>query len=117
MKLNIYGRKNGKRTVVKTYEAETYDMPFGIVDDVAALINLDQLKDLSEETLINTAANAVITGLDSIKELLHDMFDGITDDEIRHATVTDIAQVLVDVFKYTIEQISKGISEKNQTSR
>lgn len=117
MKLNIYGKKGNKKIIVKTYEAESYDMLFGIVDDVSALINIDDLKDLSEDSLIKAAAKVVTTSMGSIKELMHDIFDGITDEELRHASVKEIAQVIVDVFTYTFTEIGKGISEKNQKSR
>ena len=48
------------------------------------------------------------------KYLLKDIFDGLTDDEIKHTRVSDIAQVLLDVIRYTIEQLNRGLTSKNQ---
>ena len=40
MKLPIYQKKE----IVKTYEADTYDLMFGVLEDVADAIKLDELK-------------------------------------------------------------------------
>lgn len=109
MKLNIYNR----REIVKTYEADAYDLPFGVVEDVAEAVKLDDLKDGSNEELIKLAANVVLKGTDTIKELMKDIFDGITDEELKKTKVTEMAQVLVEVVRYTFDQLSKGLGRKN----
>lgn len=48
MKLNIYEKKQ----VVKTYEANSYDLMFGTVEDVANAINLDELKSGTDAEII-----------------------------------------------------------------
>lgn len=109
MKLNIYE----KRKIVKTYEADAYDLPFGVIEDVADVINLDSLETGSNAELIKVAGNVVLKCKDTVKDLMKDIFEGITDEELKKTKVTDVAQVLIEVVKYTAEQLSKGLNRKN----
>ena len=109
MKLNIYAKKK----VVKTYEADTYDLMFGTVEDVANAVNLDKLKTGSDAEIIKIVAEFVMTSMDTVKDLLKDIFDGITDDELKNTKVSEIAVVIVDVVKFTIAQLNIGINSKN----
>lgn len=109
MKLNIYE----KRKIVKTYEADAYDLPFGVIEDVADVINLDALETGSNAELIKVAGNVVLKCKDTVKDLIKDIFEGITDEELKKTKVTDVAQVLIEVVKYTAEQLSKGLNRKN----
>ena len=86
-------------------------MPFGIVEDVAEAIDLDSLKTGEDIEIIKMAGNLVLKSMDTIKELIKDVFDGITDEEIRKTTVPEIAQVIVDIVKFTIAQLSLGNSK------
>lgn len=109
MKLNIYEKKE----VVKTYTAETYDLMFGTVEDLIALIDVDNLNLNDDSTLVSVAANVVVGGMDIVKPLLKDIFDGLTDDELKNTRVSDLAVVLVEVVKFTLEQMGKGLTGKN----
>lgn len=109
LKLNIYEKKK----IVKTYTAETYDLMFGTVEDLIDLIDLDKLKTGSDVELLKLVGDVVMKGLNVIKPLLKDIFDGLTDEELRNTKTSDIAVVLVEIVKFTIAQISKGGNEKN----
>lgn len=109
LKLNIYNKKE----IEKTYTAETYDLMFGTVEDLLDLINLDKMKTGSDEELIQIVSEAVMKGMGIIKPLIKDIFDGLTDEELRNTKTAEIAQVLVEVVKYTINEISKGATGKN----
>lgn len=105
LRLNIY--KNKK--IEKTYEADTYDMMFGTVEDVIGLLDevtLDLKSDADYTKLIG-----VITGaLGTLKPLLKDVFEGLTDDELRCTKVKEIVPIFVEIIKYSFSEI-KGISE------
>lgn len=109
MKLNIYE----KRTVIKTYEAESYDLPFGVIEDVADAIKIDELKTGSNDELFKLATGLVLKGTDTVKDLMKDIFEGITDEELRKTKVTEMAEVLIEVVRYTFNQLSKGMNRKN----
>lgn len=108
MKLNIYE----KRRIVKTYEADTYDLMFGVLEDVVKVVNLDKLTTGSDAELIRLVGETVLSSMDSIKELLKDIFEGLTDDEIKHTRVSEIGAVILDVVKYTMQNL-KALNSKN----
>lgn len=109
LKLNIYNKKQIK----KSYTAETYDLMFGTVEDLVDIINLDKLQTGSDAEIIKLVGDVVVHGLDVIKPLLKDIFEGLTDEELKHTKVKEIAAVLVDVVKFSVGEIGKGANEKN----
>lgn len=109
MKLNIYEKKK----IIKTYEAETYDLMFGTVEDLINLIDLDKLQTGSDVEVIKLVGNLVMQGMDIIRPLLLDIFDGLTIEELRHTKVSEIASILVEVVKFAISQLSLGANGKN----
>lgn len=109
LKLNIYDG----REISKTYTAETYDLMLGTVEDLIDIVDLDSLQSGSDVELVKLAVNALTRGMDVIKPLLKDIFEGLTDDELKHTKVKDLASVLVAVTKFAIDQISKGSNQKN----
>lgn len=108
MKLNIYEKKK----VVKTYEADTYDLLWGVVEDVANAVNLADLKTGSEAELTKAVLALAAKSMGTVKNLLKDIFDGLTDEEIKKTKIKEIAVVFVDVVKYTIAEF-KGFGGKN----
>ena len=109
LKLNIYEKKK----VVKTYTAETYDLMFGTVEDLIDLIDLDQLKNGTDAEIIKLVGKVIINGLGIIKPLLKDIFEGLTDEELKNTKVSEISTALVEIVKFSISQITKGTNGKN----
>ena len=104
MKLNIYEKKK----IVKTYETDAYDLPWGVVTDVTNAINLDNLKNGTEEELYQAVGTLLITSGGMVNEMMKDMFDGLTDEELRKASTPEIIECIIDVVIYTINRITKG---------
>lgn len=102
MKLDIYDHK----TVVKTYETDTYEIMFGTVEDLINAAKLDTIEKGSDAEIVVAATNLVTTSMGTVKDLLKDIFDGLTDDEIKHTRVSDIVNVIVEVILYAVGQIS-----------
>ena len=109
MKLNIYEKKK----IVKTYEVDTYDLMFGVLEDVANAVNLDGLKTGSDVEIIKLVGNFVLNSMSTVKELLKDIFEDITDEELKNTKVSEIAEILVDVVMFTIQQLNLGNNSKN----
>lgn len=106
MKLNIYE----KRKVIKTYEADTYDLTFGVLEDVANAIHLDEIKTGSDAEIFKMALSVALTSTDTVKELMKDIFD-CTDDDLRKASVRDMALVISEVVKETLRQLKEGFGK------
>lgn len=108
MILNIYN----KNTIIKTYEAENYDIKFGVVEDVIELFDMDELKKGDDIELIRLVGKTIPKSLGSIKNLMKDIFDGLTDEELRNVKIKEMAQIIVTIIKYALNQISDGINKK-----
>lgn len=109
LKLNIYEKKK----IVKTYTAETYELMFGTVEDLIDLIDLDQLKNGTDAEIIKLVGKVIINGMGIIKPLLKDIFEGLTDEELKKTKVSEISTALVEIVKFSISQITKGTNGKN----
>jgi len=110
LKLNIYKKKE----IVNTYTTESYDLLFGTVEDFIELVDLDKLEKGTDAEIIKLVGNVIIKGgLEVIKPLIKDIFDGLTDEELRQTKVSEIAKVLVEVVKFAISQMSIGNDGKN----
>ena len=109
MKLNIYKNKE----IIKTYEADSYDLMFGTVEDIAEAIDIDNLQTGSEVEILKVVGKLALTSMDTIKNLLEDVFDGISDEELKCVKVTEITTVLLDIVNFTISQLKMGNGSKN----
>ena len=103
MKLNIYDKKK----IVKTYEVDSYDLMWGTVEDVAEAIKLEDMKTGSQDEIIKMTLNLVVTAKDTVNDLMKDIFDGLTDEELRCIKVSEMVNVLVDVVKFTVKELGK----------
>lgn len=99
LKLPIY--RNG--VIEKTYEVENFRIPYGVIQDVLHLVEVDKLND---EMAI---AGMLLEAFDLVDPLLKDLFPGLTDDDLRHADFVDIGLVFTGVAWYAIEKLSKGL--------
>lgn len=102
LRLNIY---NGK-TIEKTYVADEIDIMFGTVEDLLDVIDFDNLNDEKE------VVKVVIKTLNNLKPFLKQIFDGLTDDEIKRTKVKELVPLFVDIVKYTMEEL-KALMSKN----
>ena len=109
MKLNIYEKKK----VLKTYEVDKYDLMFGVVEDVADALDFDSLKTGNNAEIIKMVGNMVFKSMDTIKDLLKDVFEGLTDDELKNVKVSEIVDVIVEIVQFTILQLRLGAGKKN----
>lgn len=104
LKLNIYNGKN----VEKTYVAEEIDIMFGTVEDLLDVIDFDNLNDEKE------VVKVVIKTLNNLKPFLKQIFDGLTDDEIKRTKVKELVPLFVDIVKYTMDELRALMSKKHK---
>lgn len=105
MKINIY--KNKK--LIKTYEADVSDLPFGIMEDLAEVFDFEKLITGTEEEKASAVLNFLRTSKKAAHDLLSEIFPEITDDEIRNARITDVAEVLTDALAFSTDELLTGI--------
>lgn len=108
MELNIYE----KNEIIKTYKSENYEIKFGVVEDIIELFDFDDLKKGNDIELIKTVGKVIPKSLGTIKNLMKDIFEGLTDEELKNTTINELSRVLIEVIKYALNQISDGINSK-----
>lgn len=101
LKLNIY---NGK-AIEKTYRAETFDIMFGTVED---LLNIIDLEKLNSETEI---AKIVIKAIPILKPLLKEVFEGLTNDELRRTKVKELIPLFINIFVFALKELNSNSSK------
>lgn len=103
--LNIY--KNS-REIEKSYEADTYDLMFGTIEDIMSLLDGFSLdEDGNEGDLLELVKN----GMGMLKPFLKDIFPYVTDEELRMTKVKELVPLFIDIFKFAFSEI-KGTATK-----
>ena len=108
--LNIY--EAGQ--VSKTYTANEFDLMFGTIEDLVDLIDLDAFNGKANDTeFISAAAKVVVGGFDNVKDLLKEIFPGLTDEELRKVKIKEVIPLLVQIIKYSLSEIAEIGKGKN----
>lgn len=108
--LNIYEKKK----IVKTYEAESYDLMFGTLEDFLMII--DEKMFAEDVTNIDFAKFGLLMikqCIGEVKPLLLDVFDGLTEEELRHTKTSELIGVVYSIAKYSFAEINGIGSGKN----
>jgi hypothetical protein len=96
------------REPVKIYKEDTLTLSFGTVEDIIDALKLDEIQ--SEKAL----GVSILKAIKQLRPFLKDIFDGITDDEIRHTHIDDIVKLFTVIFRYAADTLN-GVTggEKN----
>lgn len=106
--LNIYKKKQ----IEKTYKTDAYDLMFGTLEDFLDIIDLEKLSGGgSDIDFIGAVANVVTQGVSQLKPLLFDVFDGLTEEELKRTKAKDVINVIIQIAMYSFTEI-KGISNQ-----
>ena len=104
LKLNIYSQKErdakGKRKIEKTYKVDSYELLYGTIEDVLNLFDDVAILEKDEEIF-----NIIKSARNQVNDLLKDIFIGISDDELKRTNFEEIATVIIDVLKSSLNEI------------
>lgn len=104
--LKIYDKK----TVVKTYTAETLDFSFGVVEDILDALDFEHMN--SGNNLELTAV--IVKCSKQLKPFLMDIFDGVTADEIRNTRIQNLIEIFRGLYQYATNELGGAVgNEKN----
>lgn len=105
MKLNIY--KNQKE-IEKTYTVDAYDLMYGTVQDILAILDAVDLQNMNDTSKI---LDAIKDNRTKVEDLLLDIFGsaGLTPDELRRMKIKELIPLFMDLFAY----VKKSFEEKN----
>lgn len=109
LKLNIYN----KRKIEKTYTADTYDLMFGTMEDILNVIDVEKLQSSNQADFVGAVGTLLKGGLGELKPLIMDVFEGLTEEELRRTRTKDLVKVVIEILKYSIVEINGVSSGKN----
>lgn len=102
--LNIY---KGKQ-IEKTYTSDTADLMYGTIEDIISILDAVQSNDTDK------IIDAITGCLKELKPMLMDIFDGLTEEELRRTKVSELVVVFVNIFKFSLLQMDfAGNNSKN----
>lgn len=96
-------KKENAKEIEKTYEAEGFELPFGLVNRV--LETLDFEKEMDTMTL----GLAVLKNAKEIKPLVLNIFEGLTEEELDRVSLPKLVPIIVKIFVETKEQLTAEI--------
>lgn len=113
LKLNIYN--HGK--VAKTYTVNDFTLTTGLCEDVLKLIDFEKFvgAKLTQEQMGFEVFKIVAHSFDKIRPFFLDMFEGMTEEEFRKTSAKELAQVVIGIVNYSINELNgiTGSNEKN----
>lgn len=83
----------------KIYTADTIDCQFGIVEDILNVLDVDNMDSKS------SLAAMIIRSSKQLKPFLKDLFDGVTDEELRTAKMSNIVEIFKVLYNYAISEL------------
>lgn len=105
LKLNIY---KSQREIEKTYTTNDYDLMLGPVEDLLNALDLEALINTDDKDGLLAAASSLLKSRkDVIYPLLKDVFNGLTDDELRRTKVKEVLAVIVGLAGFRLESLSQ----------
>jgi hypothetical protein len=94
--LDIYAKD--MKEVVKTYECESFEVSYGIIEDLLVAMDLTKV-DVNNEIAVGMS---VAKALYAIKPIIMQIFDGITEEEIRFTKPSDITIICIKAITDTL---------------
>lgn len=105
MKLNIY---KDQKNILKTLEISSYDIMFGTIEDVLAI--LDDIENLNSDIEVLTI---IKNNLPKLKELLIDIFgkENLSKDDLKKIKLKELVPLFIDLISYVKNSFTDN--EKN----
>lgn len=106
LKLNVYKNKQ----IEKTYITNDYEVMYGTVEDLLDLLDLEALMGTSDRDSMFAAVSRLLNGRrDVVNPLLMDIFEGLTEDELRNTRVREVVEVIIGLTGFSLDQL-KGLA-------
>lgn len=103
--LKIYD-KSGK-TVVKSYEASTYDLRFGTVMKLMDLLKIEDMDDQAQ--MLKTIYKA----WGEIRTVLEGVFPEATEEDWQNVLVKELLPMILEIAKFSVTEMFTIPTEKN----
>lgn len=96
------------RTSEKVYTAETLDCSFGVLEDILDALDFEDLTDIGQVGV------AVLKASKRLKPFLKELFEGVTDEELRTVKTSNLVEIFKGIYAYATEELGAvGKATKN----
>ena len=110
LKLNIY---NKQRQVVKTYTRQDYNVFWGTIEDFLNVLDVDALVNAqNSDNLFAALGRLLNVHRKTIDPLMFDIFEGLTEEELKYTTAKEIITVLAGVCGFRLDQFKEFILQR-----
>lgn len=107
MKIDI--RKRGE--IIKTYTADIEDVNYGVIEDVSRIVDLEMLDNITDQEATKLINDIVKTKASEVKSILKEIFDGVTEQELRQVKPRQISAALYEIVVYTANDLVAGMND------
>ena len=104
LKLHVYEGKE----IIKTYTADTIDFSFGVVEDVLDALDFEHMDDKMH------IAGMVVKASKSLRPFLKDIFNGVTDEEIKTVKMSNIIEIFKGLYNYASKELGMVASDSGK---
>lgn len=101
LKLTIYKGKE----IEKTYTAQDYNVMYGTVEDLLDLLDLDALTGKDKGSMLSAVSRLMKSRQDVINPLMLDIFEGLTEEELRRTKAIDVVNVILGLAGFSFDQL------------
>lgn len=113
LELTIYTDRTLKE-IEKKYATSDFKLSTGVAEDLLDLINIDMFNgELEENQQLGELLKVVVKGKNAFKDILKNVFDGLTDDECSRTDLKEFVRVVYNIITYTIGNLFSIADEKN----
>lgn len=110
LKLNIYDKQ---RLVVKTYTRQDYNVLWGTIEDFLNVLDVDSLVNATNSDSLFAALSRLLNvHRETINPLMLDIFEGLTEDELKYTTAKEVITVLAGVCGFRLDQFKEFILQR-----
>lgn len=107
MKIDIRDHKE----IIKTYEADIDDVNYGVIEDVSRIVDIEAMASMTEKESMKLISSIARDKAADVKSILKEIFDGVTDEELRQVKPRQISKALYEIVVYTIEDLVAGMND------
>jgi hypothetical protein len=113
LKLNVYGKVDGKRQIIKTVESDTVFVMTSTVEDLLEVIDLStlQIDKLSNDVLLGIG-NMLIKAYKQLKPLIMDVFEDLTEEEYKHTSQKEVLAVATAIIKESFGDLIGAVASQ-----
>lgn len=116
LKLNIYDENEN---IVKTHIRQSFSIKMKLLKKIIKTIDLENLAGClgtegkeSNTELVKIAGNFAVNAYDTVRELMKQVFPGLTDEEYENTTIEEVAIVVIRLAENTMNTISSAGGER-----